>query len=265
MAFSHGTGLFAVMRGFSRVAGTSGITTIGGSPASQAGARSRAFSKARRHSHWVRFAKIVIPVGAFLAIVALGLVAYFDPFRNIEGLTVGPISVNGTNVTMESPKLTGFRNDNRPYEVTASAATQDVKNPSLVELKDLRARINTDDKGGTARLEAAIGILNTQKEQMRLRQDVRVRTDSGQEVQLNSAFVDFKAGTVVSNEPVTVTLTNGVIEAAGLEVADSGKVMHFKGRVRTTLEAAKSADSSAPAPAGTGSTSLPAQPTSVRP
>jgi lipopolysaccharide export system protein LptC len=246
------------------VAGTNGIT-IGDGPASVSGARSRDFSKAQRHSRLVRFAKVAIPLGALVAMAGVGAVAYLDPFRKIEGLSVGPISVNGTNVTMESPKLTGFRNDNKPYEVTASAATQDVKNPSLVELKDLRARINTDDKGGTARLEAAIGILNTQKEQMRLRQDVRVRTDSGQEVQLNSAFVDFKAGTVVSNEPVTVTLTNGVIEAAGLEVADSGKVMHFKGRVRTTFEAAKSADSPAPAPAGTGSTSLPAQPTSARP
>ncbi len=265
MAFSHGTGLFAAMRGFSRVAGTSGITTIGGSPASQAGARSRAFSKARRHSHWVRFAKIVIPVGAFLAITALGLVAYFDPFRNIQGLTVGPISVNGTNVTMESPKLTGFRNDNRPYEVTASAATQDVKNPNLVELKDLRARLVTDDRGSVARLEAAIGVLNTQKEQMNLRQDVRVRTDGGQDVKLRSAFVDFKAGTVVSKEPVTVSFGNGTIDAEGLSVADNGKVMSFKGRVRTVIQPSSGSPSSSPEAPGTGSTAPAPQQTSIRP
>jgi lipopolysaccharide export system protein LptC len=264
MALGHGTGPMRDGRGDWSVAGMNGIT-IGDGPASVPGARARDFSRAQRHSRFVRLAKIVIPVGALLAMGAVGAVAYLDPFRKIEGLSVGPISVSGTNVTMESPKLTGFRHDNRPYEVTASAATQDVRNPNLVELKDLRARITTDDKGGTARLEAAIGILNTQKEQMRLRQDVRVRTESGQEVQLTSAFVDFKAGTVVSNEPVTVTLGNGVIEAAGLEVADSGKVMTFKGRVRTTFEAAKASDPSAPAPAGTGSTSLPAQPTSVRP
>jgi len=264
MALGHGTGPTRDGRGHLSVAGTNGIT-IGDGPATVPGARSRDFSRAQRHSRLVRFAKVAIPVGALVAMIGVGAVAYLDPFRKIEGLTVGPISVSGTNVTMESPKLTGFRNDNRPYEVTASAATQDVKNPNLVELKDLRARINTDDKGGTARLEAAIGILNTQKEQMRLRQDVRVRTDSGQEVQLSSAFVDFKAGTVVSNEAVTVTLSNGVIEATGLEVSDSGKVMQFKGRVRATFQAEKSADPSASAPAGTGSTSLPAQPTSVRP
>jgi lipopolysaccharide export system protein LptC len=246
------------------VAATNGIT-IGDGPASMRGARARDYSRAQRHSRFVRFAKVAIPFGAVLAMVMVGLVAYLDPFRKVEGLSVGPISVSGTNVTMESPKLTGFRNDNRPYEVTASAATQDVKNPHFVELKDLRARIVTDDKGSAARLEAAIGILNTQKEQMNLTQDVRVRTDGGQEVNLRSAFVDFKAGTVVSDEPVTVTLPNGVIEAKGLEVADNGKVMHFRGRVHATFNASTESDPSASAPAGTGSTGLPAQPTSIRP
>lgn len=241
---------------------------LGESSASTRRARARDFSKARRHSRWVRFAKIAIPSGAALGMVVIGLFAYLDPFRRVEGLTVGPVSVSGTNVTMESPKLTGFRNDNRPYEVTASAATQDVKNPNFVELKDLRARIVTDEKGSAARLEAAIGILNTQKEQMNLRQDVRVHTDNGQEVRLSSAFVDFKAGTVVSEEPVTVTLGNGIIEAAGLKVTDNGKVMQFKGRVRTTFTPS-AADAPAPSPepisAGPDTTASPAQPTSVRP
>ncbi|MBF9233279.1 LPS export ABC transporter periplasmic protein LptC [Microvirga alba] len=245
------------------MAGSRGITR-GDRLAEKSGARLRDFSKAHRHSRRVRFAKRAIPLGAFVAIVIIGLIAYLDPFRTIKGLTLGPISVSGTNVTMESPKLTGFRNDNRPYEVTASAATQDVRKPNFVELKDLRARIVTDDKGGAARLEALIGVLDTQKEQMNLRHEVRVRTDAGQEVQLRSAFVDFKAGTVLSEEPVTVSLGNGLIEAMGLEVLENGKVMHFKGRVRTTFEPRESSTSPA-SPAGSSLLAPPAQPTSFRP
>ncbi|HEY8382339.1 MAG TPA: LPS export ABC transporter periplasmic protein LptC [Microvirga sp.] len=198
--------------------------------------RTRAFAQARRHSRWVRFYKVVIPTGALGAVLILGLYTIFDPFRRIEGLTVGPVSVSGTQVTMEAPKLTGFRNDSRPYEVTASAATQDVRKPNLVELKDLKARIVTDDQGNAARLEAVSGVLDTQKEQMQLRESVRVKTDGGQDVKLRSAFVDFKAGTVVSNEPVTVNLGNGIIEAKGLEVKENGKILHFKGRVSTVFE-----------------------------
>jgi lipopolysaccharide export system protein LptC len=138
---------------------------------------------------------------------------------------------------MESPKLTGYRNDSRPYEVTASQALQDVRKPNFVELKDMRARIVMDDKGGAARLQADTGVLDTQKERMELRDNVRVRTDGGQEVQLQSASVNFKAGTVVSNDPVTVNLGGtGVINATGIEVKDNGKVLHFKGRVSTVFE-----------------------------
>ena len=230
--------------------------------------RSRAFARARSHSRRVRFFKRAIPLGAALGIVAIGLATWFNPFRNIDGLTVGPVSVSGTQVTMESPRLTGFRNDSRPYEVTASSAVQDVRRPNIVELKDLKARIVMDDQGGAARLEAATGILDTQKEQMELRRDVQVRTDGGQDVRLRSAFVDFKAGTVVSNEPVTVTLGNGVIQATGLEVTDNGKILHFRGRVSTVFEGAESSPNATPrpnaAPAPAASAASP-QPASLRP
>jgi lipopolysaccharide export system protein LptC len=256
------------------VAGFQG-TTMQGGPASGPAVRSRAFKKAKRHSRWVRFAKIAIPFGSILAAAAVVFFAYFEPFKKIENLSFGSIGVNGSNVTMEAPKLTGFKNDNRPYEVTASAATQDVRKPNFVELKDLRARIVTDDRGSAARLEANIGVLDTQKEQINLRENVRVRTDGGQEVHMRSAFVDFKSGGVTSNEPVTVILGgNGQIEAEGLKVTDSGKVLSFKGRVRTTFMPAAASEFASPAPAGTDSTapaSSPAaatdaaQPTSVRP
>jgi lipopolysaccharide export system protein LptC len=228
--------------------------------------RGRAFSKARRHSRWVRFFKIAIPLGAVIGISAVTFVAFFDPFRQIRGLTLGPVTVNGTQVAMESPKLTGFRNDNRPYEVTATQALQDVKKPNIVELREMKAKITMNDQGGIARLEAKNGTLDTQHERMTLRDDVRVWTENGQEVKLRSASVNFKAGTVVSKEPVVVTLPNGVINAAGVEVTENGKVLRFAGRVSTVFENAQPAAPGAgsAAPSVTAPTAQ-AQPTSFRP
>lgn len=240
-----------------------GMTMDGLAPAPAS--RARGFASARRHSRFVLFAKLAIPLGSLLAVAAVVFYAYIDPFRNIPGLTMGKIGVSGTKVTMESPKLNGFRNDSRPYEVTATAATQDILKPNLVELKDLRARIVTDDKGGAAKLEAAFGILNTEKEQMNLRQDVKVRTDAGQEVRLLSAFIDFKAGTVTSEEAVNVLLANGVIDASGLDVTENGKVLHFRGRVRAVFDSAEKPAQSTPPPAGQFAPAKPAQPTSPRP
>ncbi len=195
--------------------------------------RRRAYAAARRHSARVRLLKIVIPAGAVLGAAAVGAVAFLDPFRRMDGVTMGPLSVSGTKITMENPRLTGYRQDDRPYEVTASAAMQDVRKPTLVELKDMRGRLATDASGGTARLEAATGVFDTQKERLELKDDVRVRTDAGQEVVLTSASVDFKAGTVVSREPVTVAFPGGSIRADALDVSDGGKVIVFQGRVRS--------------------------------
>ena len=70
--------------------------------------RTRAFARARRHSRCVRFYKLAIPVGAVVGGHGRrSFVAFFNPFRHVEGLTLGPVSVSGTQVTMESPKLTG--------------------------------------------------------------------------------------------------------------------------------------------------------------
>ena len=244
-------------------------TTMRDGPTSRSAVRSRAFNKARRHSRWVRFAKVAIPLGALVGMAGVGVLAYYNPFQQIENLSFDSIGVSGTNVTMESPKLTGFKNDNRPYEVTASAATQDVRKPDLVQLKDLKARIVTDERGSVARLQADSGVLDTKREQMRLRQNIVVTTDAGHEVKLRTAFVRFKAGSVVSKDPVTVSFGNGTIEAEGLDVTDNGKIMSFKGRVRTVIQPSPDSTPSSPDAAGTGSTApsqAPApQQTSIRP
>ncbi len=264
MTIGHGAVPRVRRKGLDTVAGIQG-TTMHDGPALRLAVRSRAFNKARRHSRWVRFAKVAIPLGSILGMAGVGFVIYYDPFRKIENLSFGSIGVSGTNVTMESPKLTGFKNDNRPYEVTASAATQDVRKPNFVQLKDLKARIVTDERGSVARLQASSGVLDTQKEQMRLRENIVVTTDGGHEVKLRTAFVRFKAGTVTSNEPVTVSFTNGQIQAEGLKVTENGKVMSFAGRVRTVFEPTSESTPPVPEAAGTGSAAPPAQQTSIRP
>jgi lipopolysaccharide export system protein LptC len=198
--------------------------------------RARAYDQARRHSARVRFYKRVIPIGTGAAVMVLLAYTLLGP-SGPAGLTLGPMSFSGTKVTMESPKMTGFHKDARPYEVTATSATQDVRKPNVVELNEMRGRLVIDDNGTTARLEAATGIFDTTREHLDLRKNVRVTTDAGHEARLSSAAIDFKAGTVVSQEPVTVTLSNGTVEAQGLEIRDNGKALTFMGRVRTVFQA----------------------------
>lgn len=223
----------------------------------------RAYAQAQRHSARVRLFRRAIPIAAAIAIGVVLMIALFDPFGRIGGLSLGPLSFSGTKITMENPRLTGYRQDLRPYEVTATAAMQDIRKPNVIELKDMRARLAIDDNGGTARLESATGVFDSQREQLELKQDIRVTTDAGHEARLKSAFVDFKAGTVVSREPVTVKLTNGLVDADQLEISDSGKAIAFVGRVRTVLDISGDR-SGAEAPSAPTRTSQ-AEPMSLRP
>lgn len=196
----------------------------------------RAYGRARRHSRWVRLFRIAIPIGAAIAIGAVAVIAVFDPFGRMGGLSLGPVSLSGTKITMESPRLTGYRKDSRGYEMTAVAAFQDVRKPTVVELKDMKGRMAMDEAGAQAHLEAVFGIFDSQKEHLELQQGIYIRTDNDQQAWLKSAKIDFKAGTVSSKELVKVVVPGTTVEADALDITDNGKVISFIGRVKTVME-----------------------------
>lgn len=217
-------------------------------------ARSRGYDKAVRHSRRVRFLRRAIPVAAIGSVVLVVAVTFFNPFAGIGGLTIGPVSVSGTRVVMDAPRLRGFQGGSRPYEVTAEEASQDIREPHLVDLRELRARLTVDDAGATARVEAATGRFDTQSELLELTRDVRVVSSTGYTLDLRSATIDFDAGSVVSNEPVRLVFESGSVEAQSMNIVDGGAVITFEGGVRSvfappTLGVRPPADG-APAPRG---------------
>ena len=200
--------------------------------------RAGAYAKAKRHSSRVRALKIAIPAGAFIAAALVFAASVYKPFGDIPGLTIGGISISGSKIAMENPRLTGFRQDSRPYEVNAKAAFQDVRKPGVVELKDVNARLTTDGAGTVATLVSAAAVFDTSKEFLDLTQEIRITTNRGEEILLRSASVDMKAGTAVSREPVKVTTQNGTIEADAVQVTEGGRTLSFQGRVRTQFSRA---------------------------
>lgn len=197
--------------------------------------RARSFAAARSHSRVVRLLKFAIPAGSLLAVALVFGWSLFNPFARIPGLTVGPISVSGSKIAMESPRLTGFRKDNRPYEVTATAAYQDIRKPNVIELKEMKAKLAVDDSGAMANLVSRTGIFDTGKEHLDLKDDIKIWTDKGEEVLLKSAAIDFKTGTGVSREPVKIKTPTLTLDASGMEVAENGQRITFTGGVKTVL------------------------------
>jgi lipopolysaccharide export system protein LptC len=194
-----------------------------------------AYRAAVRHSARVRTLKRIIPLTALAAVIIVATIGILDPLRSIGGLSMGPVSLSGTKITMDAPRLSGFREGTQPYEVTAASASQDVKNPSIVELNEITGHVQLNG-GGKAQINALTGVYDSQSEFMKLKGDVRVQTDRGYDAKLSSASVDFKGGRVISEEPVVVTISEGTISANRLDISDNGKHIVFEGNVRTVLD-----------------------------
>lgn len=211
------------------------------------GERLQAYRSALRHSRLVRALRVVIPAGATAAIVGLFAWSYLIPGANIAGLEMGPVALTGTKVTMEKPKLSGFRKDGKPYEVTSIAASQDVRKPGVVELEQIRARLGAVGDSATY-MTSAHGIYDMKTEQLQLSGGVNVNTDGGDTAVLKSAQVNLKGGGLETGDPVTITTANGgSVNANSMRVTDNGKVIAFEGRVRTVLQPQNEGQKGAPA------------------
>jgi lipopolysaccharide export system protein LptC len=221
-------------------------------PAYQAGMEAR-FAVAKRHSRIVRALRIAVPAAVILSLAAIILVSIFNPFRMLLPklpLEMGNLVVSGTKITMESPHLSGYSPDRRPYEVWAKTATQDVTDPDHVELKTLRAKVLMEDQS-TVTLDALNGLMDTKQQQLDLHKDIHLQTTKGYEAWLSQAFVDMGKGTVTSDEHVDVKWADGTLSADKLKITGGGEVVRFDGHVVMNIDKLPPAEeqpAAAPAP-----------------
>jgi lipopolysaccharide export system protein LptC len=196
----------------------------------------RMFRAARRHSRWVRIVRVVLPASIGIGSVAAYIVlSVFDPWTELERMpTVAGVVVSGTKIMMQQPKLGGYTKDKRPYTVTARTAAQDIKNPDVLELEDIRANIKTLQQGDIE-LIAHSGVYDGKAENLVLNRNI-VITSPSYVARLLEARVAVKSGHVVSERPVEVDMLQGTIRSNRLEVVNSGDVLLFDRGVTLMLE-----------------------------
>lgn len=208
------------------------ILTLSPSPP-QTDQRARAYQRAIRHTWRVRFLRKAILFGSLATIIGIVGVTLFDPFGKLpKDLSVGNVRLNGSRVTLELPKLSGYRQDGKPYNVRATSGVQDIRKPNIVELNEIEAQFETTDQA-TVRLTSPTGVYDSSREFMQLRGDVRITSTKGFDVRMRSADMDFRAGTVTSDEPVTVVTGNGTVASDRVDIIDSGKQVTFQGNVKS--------------------------------
>jgi lipopolysaccharide export system protein LptC len=170
-----------------------------------------------------------------VSLLAIAGISVFNPFRMLAGLPIdfGNVVVSGTKITMQSPHMAGFTPDRRPYEVTAKTAMQDITNPNFIELETLKAKIEMEDKS-TVLMNARRGNFRNREQLLDLYEDVILKSPT-YEARLFEATVDMGKGSVVSDKPVNVRMTDGTLDAQKLEIVNKGELMIFYGGVTMHL------------------------------
>jgi lipopolysaccharide export system protein LptC len=207
-------------------------------PAYQAGMEAR-FAIAARHSRIVRALRIAVPAAVILSMAAIVVVSTFNnPFRMLLPklpLEMDNLVVSGTKITMESPHMSGYTQDRRPYEVWAKTATQDVTDPDHVDLRTLRAKVLMEDQS-TVTLDALNGLMDNKQQTLDLHKDIYLQTSTGYEAWLSQAFVDMAKGTVTSDEHVDVKWADGKVSSDRLKITGGGEVVRFEGHVVMNID-----------------------------
>ncbi|MFN3481665.1 LPS export ABC transporter periplasmic protein LptC [Rhabdaerophilum calidifontis] len=192
-----------------------------------------AFIAAARHSRRVRFLKRAIPLGTALVLVAL-LGKSFVGFLGGLDAEIADVSIQGSKIVMDKPKLSGFKRDGRSYELVAATAVQDLKTPNVVDLNRLTARMQTGNDGW-ADLTGLRGLYDSKDERLAVEGGVGVKTETGVDARLADARIDFKSGTILTDNPVEVRMTQGQVNSDRLQVLDNGRRLVFEGRVRSNF------------------------------
>jgi lipopolysaccharide export system protein LptC len=197
----------------------------------------RAIRTARLHTVFVRYLRHFIIFGCSFALLALGIVVFFDPFKRLpHNLSVAQVGLHGSVVTLQSPKTRGIRADGQPFELKGVSGTQDILNPHVIDLVGVDAKIGLDD-ATTAKVTADTGIYDSSADVVWLRTNVRISNAvGGYDMHLRSATLDLNSSALVTEEPVLVTMDGGdTISADRMDITDSGHKISFQGQVNSSI------------------------------
>jgi lipopolysaccharide export system protein LptC len=197
------------------------------------------FAIASRHSRMVRVLRVAVPATVILSMTAIVFVSVYNPFRMLLPklpVDMGNLVVSGTKITMETPHMSGYTPDQRPYEVWAKTATQDLTDPDHLELKTLKAKVLMEDRTTTIIMDSRTGFFDSKTQMLDLRKDIFLQSSTGYEARLSQAMVDLGKSTVTSEEHVDVKLLNGTLTADKLRIFGGGEVVRFEGNVVMNLD-----------------------------
>lgn len=199
--------------------------------------RMHGYGAAVRHSSRVRFLRRVLPALALIILSLVAFIAWLDPFRIVRDFPLDALklSIKDNKLVMDAPKLSGFTKDGRGYNITATAAAQDLTKMNVIELEGIKANFALTNNGNTE-LTATKGLYDAKGDTVQLTEGITIRSTAGYEGKLQDATIEVKRGYVVTQNPVDIAFNNGTIRADRMEVFDNGARAIFEGNVSMMMK-----------------------------
>lgn len=197
--------------------------------------RESAFPDALRHTARVaRLRRLILwGVGGTVAIVGLGLLAGSLRFLPVD-LNLARVALKGNRIVIEAPKLVGYRKDGRPYEIRARVGVQDISTPEVFDLDGLDVRVETQGESSVV-MTAAKAHYTAKNDRAEMSDGVTIRADKDLDMRMDAAVMDFKAGVMTTDKPVTLKIDGGDVVADRAEFSQKERRATFSGHVRSVL------------------------------
>jgi lipopolysaccharide export system protein LptC len=197
-----------------------------------------------------------------LPLIAVGCVAYIVIWSRVQlpNITINPVTATSeaakptTDVTVSRVKYDGVDAKNRPFSITAEAATQPDNAPaqnaaapapvaqnqqqgqsagtkpdSVVNLTNPLADMMLTD-GAWVAVKADSGVYDRDTGTVQLNGNVELFHDTGLQFQTDAATVDLKNNTAQGDQPVEGQRPDGTLAAEGFQVLNDGRTVIFTGR-----------------------------------
>jgi lipopolysaccharide export system protein LptC len=218
----------------------------------------RRLFKRKKRSSLLLVLKIGLPL---IAVICVAYIVIWSRWQ-LPNITINPVKATEdaakptSDVTINKVKYDGVDAKNRPFSITAEAATQPdntvpadpnatvpagtpqntrptqpaaPKPDSLINLKQILADMTMAD-GAWVAIQADSGVYDRDASIVDLKGNVTLFHDSGLQFQTDAAKVDLNNDTAQGDQPVEGQNPNGTLAAEGFQVLNDGRTVLFLGR-----------------------------------
>ncbi|WP_255568816.1 LPS export ABC transporter periplasmic protein LptC [Roseomonas alba] len=188
-----------------------------------------------RHRFVVRVAKWLLPLAGVGLLVGIAVWPELDRMEDRARVSFRRVIQTAPDaVRVVDPRYQGLDEQNRPFTVTATTATQ-TEDPDIVDLERPRADILLTD-GSWILLESETGRFDKGRHLLDLWGEVTLWQDGGNLLVTAAAQIQLQEGSASGDKPVAAQGPFGTLTSEGFRLTERGQVVIFTGHAHAVLE-----------------------------